>query len=119
MFQVADERFSVNYPVTLILFQENWRNMMARTPTMTIPVVTVMLLLAMQCELAVDARVVGVDILLDPKDLAKTGDLRNTIATIKKIGQALVGCGVKDNSQMRKRMLTNRTVTCNDGSPAG
>ncbi|CAG0878610.1 unnamed protein product [Darwinula stevensoni] len=38
---------------------------------------------------------------------------------LRRVSQALHQCGFSNPSPLQKVLLTNRTVTCNDGSPAG
>ena len=59
------------------------------------------------------------DIHLDIEKLSKLGDPGKYLTTLRQLAQALHGCGVKEVPDLKRHYIRNKTVTCNDGSPAG
>ncbi|XP_045196487.1 palmitoleoyl-protein carboxylesterase notum1-like [Mercenaria mercenaria] len=59
------------------------------------------------------------DINLDFEPLERLGQTDTLIKALKDIAQSSHDCGVRDVPKLRRKFLTNETVTCNDGSPAG
>ncbi|XP_036355509.1 palmitoleoyl-protein carboxylesterase notum1-like, partial [Octopus sinensis] len=61
----------------------------------------------------------GNDIMLDLDKLAELGDKDKLLSMLKEIANSIHKCGVREVPALRRNFITNRTVTCNDGSPAG
>lgn len=59
------------------------------------------------------------DIMLDLDKLAELGDKDKLLSMLKEIANSIHKCGVREVPALRRNFITNRTVTCNDGSPAG
>lgn len=59
------------------------------------------------------------DISLDFDKLEGLGHTDNLIKELKKIAQNSHDCGVREVPKLRRKFLTNDSITCNDGSPAG
>lgn len=59
------------------------------------------------------------DITLDFEHLERLGQTDSLIKALKDIAQSSHDCGVRDVPKLRRKFLTNDSVTCNDGSPAG
>ena len=57
---------------------------------------------------------------LDLKELEKLGiSVDDLVQHLRRLAQGNYVCGYREISDMRRHFLRNRTVTCNDGSPAG
>ncbi|XP_013422007.1 palmitoleoyl-protein carboxylesterase notum1 isoform X2 [Lingula anatina] len=67
----------------------------------------------------VDDQRANTDIVLHLEELSKYGDPAKVIKMIQDLAGGLHGCGIKEIPRLKRHFLTNRTVTCNDGSPAG
>ena len=59
------------------------------------------------------------DISLDFDQLERLGHTDNLIKELKKIAQTSHDCGVREVPKLRRKFISNQTITCNDGSPAG
>ena len=59
------------------------------------------------------------DISLDFNKLESLGHTDSLIRDLKAIAQSSHDCGVREVPKLRRKFLTNSTITCNDGSPAG
>ncbi|WAR09024.1 NOTUM-like protein [Mya arenaria] len=59
------------------------------------------------------------DINLDFDKLERLGQTDSLIKALKQIAQNSHDCGVRDVPKLRRKFLTNDSITCNDGSPAG
>ena len=59
------------------------------------------------------------DINLDFDHLEQLGRTDSLIRALKQIAQSSHDCGVRDVPKLRRKYLTNDSITCNDGSPAG
>ncbi|XP_060589837.1 palmitoleoyl-protein carboxylesterase NOTUM-like isoform X2 [Ruditapes philippinarum] len=59
------------------------------------------------------------DISLDFEHLERLGQTDSLIKALKDIARSSHDCGVRDVPKLRRKFLTNDSVTCNDGSPAG
>uniref|UniRef100_A0A0L8G7F0 Uncharacterized protein n=1 Tax=Octopus bimaculoides TaxID=37653 RepID=A0A0L8G7F0_OCTBM len=57
--------------------------------------------------------------MLDLDKLAALGDKDKLLSMLKEIANSIHKCGVREVPALRRNFITNRTVTCNDGSPAG
>lgn len=68
---------------------------------------------------SLDDRRTSNDISLDFEHLEHLGQTDSLIKALKDIAQSTHDCGVRDVPKLRRKFLTNDSVTCNDGSPAG
>ena len=59
------------------------------------------------------------DINLDFDKLERLGQTDSLIKALKDIAQNSHDCGIKDVPKLRRKFLSNDSITCNDGSPAG
>ncbi|KAK3588353.1 hypothetical protein CHS0354_003283 [Potamilus streckersoni] len=59
------------------------------------------------------------DINLDFDKLENLGQTDSLIKALKDIAQRTHNCGVKELPKLRRYFLSNTSITCNDGSPAG
>ena len=59
------------------------------------------------------------DISLDFDKLEQLGHTDSLIRALKDIAQSSHDCGVREVPKLRRKFLTNDSITCNDGSPAG
>lgn len=59
------------------------------------------------------------DINLDFDKLEHLGHTDSLIRALKDIAQSSHDCGVREVPRLRRKFLTNTSITCNDGSPAG
>ena len=59
------------------------------------------------------------DINLDFDKLERLGHTDSLIRALKDIAQSSHDCGVREVPRLRRKFLTNTSITCNDGSPAG
>ncbi|KAL5010032.1 hypothetical protein ScPMuIL_012337 [Solemya velum] len=59
------------------------------------------------------------DIALDMEKIESFGKTASLIKALKQIAQRTHNCGNKDIPKLKKVLLANTSVTCNDGSPAG
>ncbi|XP_076076748.1 palmitoleoyl-protein carboxylesterase notum1-like [Mytilus galloprovincialis] len=59
------------------------------------------------------------DMPLDVNKLESLGNSDSLMKALKDIAQKSHDCGVKEVPKFRRYFLKNKTVTCNDGSPAG
>lgn len=59
------------------------------------------------------------DIMLDLNKLARIGNKDKLLSMLKQIADSIHKCGVKEVPLLKRHFITNHTVTCNDGSPAG
>ncbi|KAH3738687.1 hypothetical protein DPMN_045327 [Dreissena polymorpha] len=59
------------------------------------------------------------DINLDFEQLEKLGKTDSLIKALKEIAQSSHDCGVRDVPKLRRKFLSNDSITCNDGTPAG
>ncbi|XP_023238203.1 palmitoleoyl-protein carboxylesterase notum1-like isoform X2 [Centruroides sculpturatus] len=64
-------------------------------------------------------RILGPEVLSNLQNLAKLGNPENTLEVIHVLTQALQECVSRETPSMRRMYFSNRTVVCNDGSPAG
>ena len=59
------------------------------------------------------------DMPLDVQKLESLGNADPLVKALKDIAQKTYDCGVREVPKFRRFFLKNKTVTCNDGSPAG
>lgn len=59
------------------------------------------------------------DMPLDVSKLERLGNSDSLMKALKDIAQKSHDCGVKEIPKFKRYFLKNKTVTCNDGSPAG
>ena len=59
------------------------------------------------------------DISLDFNKLESLGHTDSLIRDLKAIAQSSHDCGVREVPKLRRKFLSNSSITCNDGSPAG
>ena len=59
------------------------------------------------------------DIMLDLNKLARLGNKDKLLSMLKQIADSIHKCGIKEVPPLKRHFITNQTVTCNDGSPAG
>ncbi|XP_064596802.1 palmitoleoyl-protein carboxylesterase notum1'-like [Liolophura sinensis] len=61
----------------------------------------------------------GADIMLDIAKMSPLGDPEEILAALRQVAKAVHRCGIKEYPNLKRVFLTNKTVTCNDGTSAG